>query len=57
MGGKQSKLLKKELETLRAEAEAAARKHAADAEALRGEKRMLEYKLQVLQELVRTVSS
>ncbi|KAJ0395618.1 hypothetical protein P43SY_006325 [Pythium insidiosum] len=54
MGGKQSKLLKKELETLRAEAEAAARKHEADAEALRGEKRMLEYKLQVLQELAAT---
>jgi hypothetical protein len=52
MGGKQSKL-KKEIEALKAEAAAATAKYTHDVETLCNEKRMLEFKLQTLQEMVR----
>uniref|UniRef100_K3WL01 Uncharacterized protein n=1 Tax=Globisporangium ultimum (strain ATCC 200006 / CBS 805.95 / DAOM BR144) TaxID=431595 RepID=K3WL01_GLOUD len=50
MGGKQSKL-KKELEALKEDAVQKSKKHEEEMEALRNDKRMLEYKLGVLQEL------
>lgn len=50
MGGKQSKL-RKELDALKAEAAASATKYKEESETLRNEKRLLEFKLQALQEM------
>lgn len=52
MGTKQSKL-KNELAALKEAAAKSAKKHADEIEALQSDKRMLEYKVRVLQELVK----
>lgn len=54
MGARQSKL-KKELEALKQQVTLAKTKHDAEVEALKSDKRVLEFKLNVLQELVLSI--